>query len=395
MHLKCPSGHSRWKHGLQTMSIFATRASGDSGGVYVGTRRAEQRDQRPADGRRRVHQAGIVADDDAGEWTADRSPCRGRCGRQTSRTSANRARRSGLRRRRSLGEPTSQTAYPDRRSAAPASAKCSAGQRLAGPNSAPGHRIATGRCVLRPSARIASARVARDRARAPEPRRRRHELARLRRERHEAVDQARQRLLSRRRASVSRHAARFAARSRCGAECAPSTGSAPTSTNSAARARACSRCREACAPARDARASRNSPWPIGFSMMLRDAAHARIDRRAPRRRENVDGRLLAAARAGARSAARTGSRRRSTTARRSGCVQPWCRSRRDRSRRRHTIAPMNSLSVRVAAGPSGGTACRNTDTSPRRSRRRRERRADGSTTAASPDSGNTAAGLPP
>jgi len=35
--------------------------------------------------------------------------------------------------------------------------KCSAGQRLAGPNSAPGQRIATGRCVLRPSTRIASA----------------------------------------------------------------------------------------------------------------------------------------------------------------------------------------------------------------------------------------------
>src|SRR5690349_25168998 len=36
MHLKCPSGHSRLKHGLQTMSIFAICAVGDSGGVYTG-----------------------------------------------------------------------------------------------------------------------------------------------------------------------------------------------------------------------------------------------------------------------------------------------------------------------------------------------------------------------
>ena len=33
MHLKWPSGHSRLKHGLHAMSIFATCASGDSGGV--------------------------------------------------------------------------------------------------------------------------------------------------------------------------------------------------------------------------------------------------------------------------------------------------------------------------------------------------------------------------
>src|SRR4029453_3898217 len=36
MHLKCPSGHSRLKQGLQAMSILATRAIGDSGGVYTG-----------------------------------------------------------------------------------------------------------------------------------------------------------------------------------------------------------------------------------------------------------------------------------------------------------------------------------------------------------------------
>src|SRR4030095_14380848 len=36
MHLKCPSGHSRLKHGLHSMSILATRASGESGGVYSG-----------------------------------------------------------------------------------------------------------------------------------------------------------------------------------------------------------------------------------------------------------------------------------------------------------------------------------------------------------------------
>ena len=36
MHLKCPSGHSRLKHGLHSMSILATRANGDKGGVYSG-----------------------------------------------------------------------------------------------------------------------------------------------------------------------------------------------------------------------------------------------------------------------------------------------------------------------------------------------------------------------
>jgi hypothetical protein len=50
MHLKCPSGHSRLKHGLQTMSILAMRATGDSGGVYTG-------DEGNADGGGGVHQA--------------------------------------------------------------------------------------------------------------------------------------------------------------------------------------------------------------------------------------------------------------------------------------------------------------------------------------------------
>src|SRR5687768_11213093 len=36
MHLKCPSGHSRLKQGLHAMSIFATCAIDDSGGVYTG-----------------------------------------------------------------------------------------------------------------------------------------------------------------------------------------------------------------------------------------------------------------------------------------------------------------------------------------------------------------------
>src|SRR5262249_44306122 len=35
MHLKWPSGHSRLKHGLQAMSIFATFALADRGGVYA------------------------------------------------------------------------------------------------------------------------------------------------------------------------------------------------------------------------------------------------------------------------------------------------------------------------------------------------------------------------
>ena len=33
MHLKCPSGHSRLKHGLQAMSMRAILRRGDIGGV--------------------------------------------------------------------------------------------------------------------------------------------------------------------------------------------------------------------------------------------------------------------------------------------------------------------------------------------------------------------------
>ena len=36
MHLKWPSGHSRWKHGLHAMSMRAMCATVDSGGVYAG-----------------------------------------------------------------------------------------------------------------------------------------------------------------------------------------------------------------------------------------------------------------------------------------------------------------------------------------------------------------------
>jgi len=36
MQRKWPSGHSRWKHGLHTMSMRAIRAESDSGGVYTG-----------------------------------------------------------------------------------------------------------------------------------------------------------------------------------------------------------------------------------------------------------------------------------------------------------------------------------------------------------------------
>src|SRR5690242_18900224 len=36
MHLKWPSGHSRLKQGLHSMSSLATRASGERGGVYSG-----------------------------------------------------------------------------------------------------------------------------------------------------------------------------------------------------------------------------------------------------------------------------------------------------------------------------------------------------------------------
>src|SRR5439155_24157836 len=36
MHLKCPSGHSRWSQGLHSISILAIWATGDKGGVNRG-----------------------------------------------------------------------------------------------------------------------------------------------------------------------------------------------------------------------------------------------------------------------------------------------------------------------------------------------------------------------
>ncbi len=58
----------------------------------------------------------------------------------------------------SFGEPTTHTCRPSPRNIAASSANWLGGQRLAAPNSAPGHRMTTGRSVLRCSARIAFAR---------------------------------------------------------------------------------------------------------------------------------------------------------------------------------------------------------------------------------------------
>ena len=124
-----------------------------------------------------------------------------------------------------------------------------------------------------------------------------------------------------------------------------------------------------------------------------DAAHARVDRRAPGGREHVDDRRPRADRAPARPAARTGWRRRSTRARRSGCApssadaprRHACRGHVAGVARQRAAAQCRLERVRQRAG----IASRNTGTSPRRSPRCRGRRADATTTAASADWGRT------
>ncbi len=127
-------------------------------------RRAEQRDQRHADRRRRVHQAGVVADDDRRRATAGRSRCRGRSRPARSASAgaaAPAAATTASAAARSFGEPISQTRMP--------SAAKRRGERgeVLRPASAwpartrrPGQSAATGAAPARPSACTAASRFA-------------------------------------------------------------------------------------------------------------------------------------------------------------------------------------------------------------------------------------------
>ena len=75
-----PSGQSRLKQGLHESLSEITRACADSGGVKRGARGAEERGHGPVERRGDVHEARVVADHVRRAATAGRSPRRARCG---------------------------------------------------------------------------------------------------------------------------------------------------------------------------------------------------------------------------------------------------------------------------------------------------------------------------
>ena len=66
MHLKCPSGHSRLKQGLHSMSSLSTCACADKRRSELRAAGTEQRQHRPIQRGGQVHQARVVADDQLG-----------------------------------------------------------------------------------------------------------------------------------------------------------------------------------------------------------------------------------------------------------------------------------------------------------------------------------------
>ncbi len=165
MHLKWPSGHSRLKQGLHGRSSFRMRASGDERRGKGRAARAVKRDERLSERRRHVHEAGIVAHDEPrrGEHI-DRlgEVVRPQRSRHCARTQARRSRRRSPHRWRSR---PARRRSPGSRAAARALRNRRAGQRFAGPYSAPGHNAATGRSACRArAAQALRAAVSRPRA---------------------------------------------------------------------------------------------------------------------------------------------------------------------------------------------------------------------------------------
>ena len=167
MQLKWPSGHSRLKQGLHAdlepddarVRRQRRREGGAAGAV--------ERDQRPVERGGDVHQAGVVADHAARRRTSGRSPRRAWCVPHRL-TPVPPARDDGSRRPpRPWPSRRARPASRRRRSAARARAKYSAGQRLAGPYSAPGHSTRDRPRGRRGRASPASPRAPRDRPSAP------------------------------------------------------------------------------------------------------------------------------------------------------------------------------------------------------------------------------------
>ena len=362
MHLKWPSGHSRLKHGLHAMSIFAILRERRQRRRVDGRRRAEQRDQRHADRRGRVHQARVVADDDA--RPSDRRsiavPRSVRAGQVAHRAAGRRPATAAPRRRRACRSASRRSTRrrPSRRNSRASSAKWFGGQRLAGPNSAPGHRIATGAVGFEPQrAHRAASRLA---ASGTSTGARRHAARSAPGGTASAAKRSTSRgsaLRSSRRAIVEQAVARFARVARCASECARGTAPAPTSRSWAARTRARS------LRSRSSRASARRSRQVELAVRERrldDRGGCRACARRPARTTAAPARRRSGPRTGSRSSATSGSDRiASPTQRRRDDQDAFARSAiaasRGATRRQRMRDARAAFSARALRGPPAST----------------------------------------
>ena len=226
-----PSGQTRAKHGLHESLSVITRACAESGGVKRGARRAEERRHRAVERGGDVHEPRVV-----GDHVRARATCRSIASSSVVRpgeVDADAARRAAGSRAvisASFAEPNEPDLVAARgERLSRASAKWRAGQRLAGPYSAPGanadDRARRGRA--RSFASVARARRLVDRE-ARLGQRPAQRLARGLRERGVALDDERQRRLVERAAVVQQAVAHLAAIAGAHAECPRATESART-----------------------------------------------------------------------------------------------------------------------------------------------------------------------
>ena len=206
MHLKWPSGHSRLKHGLQAMSIRAIVAFGDIGGVYAGDDEPKSATSgAPTAAAACIRPESLLTTTEA---TDRRSIAVPRSVRPARSTIARPASPAAVTIASPIGLVVGRADQPDvetrrRGIFARARRNCSAGQRFAGPNSAPGHSIATRRSSVERERRERGVAVGdignEDRRR----RGRRRLAARRRRAPHSGRRAAGARLSSSRRASLT------------------------------------------------------------------------------------------------------------------------------------------------------------------------------------------------
>ncbi len=285
MHLKCPSGHTRWKQGLHSMSMRATRASGDNGGVYSGL-------DEPNSATSGVPTAAAACIRPESLLTttlacASRSIAVPRSVRPQALRTSGTAAAIGIARRAIVGRSDQPHRVPRSDESSRQRDEMLARPALGGPEFRARAKSGDGPARGKPERahRFAGVGGIGDQHRR---RRARRELARHRGEADEAVDQARQRPPVEATRVGEQHAPRLA-----DVADAPRNARKPRDQRGLERVRAARRraCIRACASSRPRlrRARRlSSRCSNGLSMTVAYAAHARIDGRAPRRRQHVD-----------------------------------------------------------------------------------------------------------